>query len=74
MKCPKSSKQILQQENPNSEIIPVDHSRVKKYLKTRRFNVIFPEDLLSRVDKYKAGRGMKRSLLPAEATEEYLKA
>ncbi len=75
IKHPKSSKQFLQEKNPNSEIvpIPVDHSIIKKYLKTKRFNVIFSEDLLTRVDEYRAGRGMKRSQLLAEATEEYLK-
>ena len=47
---------------------------LEQYAKTKRFNVIFPEDLLVRVDEYRAGAGMKRSQLLAEAAEQYLKA
>src|SRR6056297_3088271 len=73
---PKSTREALQADNPESEIvpIPVDESIRKKYAKTKRFNVIFPEDLLVRVDEYRAGAGMKRSQLLAEAAEQYLEA
>jgi predicted RNase H-like HicB family nuclease len=73
---PKSTREALQKKNPESEIvpIPVDESIRKKYAKTKRFNVIFPEDLLVRVDEYRAGAGMKRSQLLAEAAEQYLAA
>ncbi len=73
---PKSTRQALQEKNPNSEIvpIPVDETIRKKYTKTKRFNVIFPEDLLVRVDEYRAGAGLKRSQLLAEAAEQYLEA
>ncbi|WP_462267942.1 type II toxin-antitoxin system HicB family antitoxin [Desulfobacter sp.] len=73
---PKSTREALQKKNPESEIvpIPVDESIRKKYAKTKRFNVIFPEDLLVRVDEYRAGAGMKRSQLLAEAAEQYLEA
>ena len=53
----KSTREALQKENPDSEIvpIPVDESIRKKYAKTKRFNVIFPESLLVRVDEYRGG-------------------
>ena len=71
---PKSSKQSLQQKNPGAEIvpIPVDESIKRKYVKTKRFNVIFPEELLTRVDRFRAGTGLKRSQLLADAAERYL--
>lgn len=70
----KSSREKLQRENPESEIvpIPVDESIKKKYTKTKRFNVIFPETLLVRVDEYRASAGMKRSQLLINAAEQYL--
>ena len=70
----KSSKQSLQQKNPDAEIvpIPVDESIKRKYVKTKRFNVIFPEELLTRVDEFRAGAGLKRSQLLADAAERYL--
>ncbi|MCK5539835.1 MAG: type II toxin-antitoxin system HicB family antitoxin [Deltaproteobacteria bacterium] len=71
----KSSKEHLQAENPGTEIvpIPVDESIKKRYAKTKRFNVIFPEELLTRVDEYRVNAGMKRSQLLATAAEKYLK-
>ena len=70
----RTSREKLQKENPESEIVPVpvDESIKKKYTKTKRFNVIFPEELLKRVDKNRASAGMKRSQLLANATEQYL--
>ncbi len=70
----KSSREQLQNENPDAEIVPVPvvESIKKKYLKTKRFNVIFPEELLIRVDEYRAGAGIKRSQLLANAAEQYL--
>ncbi len=67
---------VRQKENPKSEIvpIPVDESIRKKYTKTKRFNVIFPEYLLVRVDEYRASAGMKRSQLLADAADQYLEA
>ncbi len=71
---PKSSREALQAEYPASEIvpIPVAESIRKKYAKLRRFNVIFSEDLLVRVDEYRANAGMKRSQLLAEAAKRFL--
>ena len=71
---PKSSKEQLEKDHPGSEIvpIPVDESIKKRYSKTKRFNVIFSEDLLIRVDEYRASAGMKRSQLLADAAERYL--
>lgn len=70
----KSSREKLQEDNPGAEIvpIPVDESIKKKYATTRRFNVIFTEDLLTRVDEFRASAGMKRSQLLADAAEQYL--
>lgn len=71
---PKSSREQLQGDYPDAEIvpIPVDESIKKKYAKTKRFNVIFTEDLLIRVDEFRANAGMKRSQLLADAAEQYL--
>ena len=64
----------MQSENPESEIvpIPVNESIKKKYTKAKRFNVIFPEKLLVRVDEYRTSAGMKRSQLLIDAAEQYL--
>ena len=60
---PKTTKEALADAYPEAEIvpIPVDESIKRKYAKTKRFNVIFPEELLIRVDKYRDGAGLKRS-------------
>jgi antitoxin HicB len=39
---------------------------------TNRFNVIFPESLLSNVDEYRGKYGMKRSELLAAAAEQFI--
>ena len=71
---PRTTKERLQKDNPRAEIvpIPVDESIRKKYMKTKRFNVIFPEELLTRVDKYRVNAGLKLSQLLATAAEKYL--
>ncbi|MCD6561785.1 MAG: type II toxin-antitoxin system HicB family antitoxin, partial [Deltaproteobacteria bacterium] len=71
---PKTAKEDLAAACPNAEIvpIPVDETIKKRYAKTRRFNVIFPEALLIRVDEYRAHAGLKRSQLLAAAAEQYL--
>ena len=71
---PRTTKEHLQKANPGAEIvpIPVDESIRKRYMKTKRFNVIFPEDLLTRVDEYRVSAGLKRSQLLADAAEKYL--
>ena len=71
---PRTAKERLQKDNPKAEIvpIPVDESIRKRYMKTKRFNVIFPEELLTRVDKYRVTAGLKRSQLLATAAEKYL--
>ncbi len=38
----------------------------------KRFNVIFPESLLSNVDEYRGKYGMKRSELLAAAAEQFI--
>lgn len=71
---PKTTKEALQAAHPDAEIIPipVDENIRKRYAKTRRFNVSFPEELLMRVDAYRATAKMKRSQLLADAAEKYL--
>lgn len=71
---PKSSREKLQKEYPGAEIVPVpiDEGIKKKYRNTKRFNVIFPEDLLIKVDEFRAASGMKRSQLLANAAKQYL--
>ena len=73
---PKSSREQLQDLYPGSEIvpIPVDESLKKRYQKTRRINISFPEGLLVKVDEFRSKEGIKRSQLLADAAEEYLES
>jgi predicted RNase H-like HicB family nuclease len=73
---PKSSRGYLQKLYPGAEIvpIPVDEVLKKRYQKTRRINISFPEGLLIKVDEFRSKEGMKRSQLLAQAAEEYLES
>lgn len=70
----KSSKEQLQSQNPDAEIvpIPVDESIKKKYEKTKRVNIVFPEGLLSKIDSVRAQQGLNRSQFLTEAAKEYI--
>ena len=52
--------------------IPVDEKIMESYEELKRFNVIFPVGLLSKIDKYRKGKGLKRSTLLRKAAEEFL--
>ncbi|MDA3788117.1 MAG: hypothetical protein PF503_06445 [Desulfobacula sp.] len=52
---------------------PIPKPKNKKIIEPKkRFNVIFPESLLSDVDEYRGKYGMKRSELLAAAAEQFI--
>ena len=59
---------------PNDSVIPiaVDEKTLESYEELKRFNVIFPAGLLSKVDKFRKKRGLKRSTFLRQATEDFL--
>jgi metal-responsive CopG/Arc/MetJ family transcriptional regulator len=56
------------------ELIPiaVDENIMQYYEASKRFNVVFPANLLNQVDRFSKEKGLKRSLVLRKATEEYL--
>jgi len=56
------------------DIIPiqVDEQILESYQERKRFNVIFPTNILKKIDHYRKQVGMKRSTLLQKAAEEYL--
>ena len=42
------------------------------YRKLKRFNVIFPAEMLKQIDKFRKKKGLKRSTFLQKAAEEYL--
>ena len=52
--------------------ITVDENIKRSYTESKRFNVIFPANVLRRVDEYRRKQGLKRSTLLLKAVEEYL--
>lgn len=67
-----SSKEKL--EGGKGELIPIaiDEKILKNYEASRRFNVSFPANTLTKVDEYRKVKGLKRSALLLKAVEEYL--
>lgn len=57
------------------ELVPilVDPKIFESYRELKRFNVIFPADILKRIDAYRKKSGLKRSTFLQRAAEEYLK-
>ena len=72
----KSSIDTLQANHPDAQIIPipVDEKIKQSYEQTKRFNVIFPQSLLTAVDEYRAKEGWKRSAFLAVAAKEYIES
>ena len=72
---PSTYEEVRQKNQHLGEIIPVpiDKEIVKHQQKTRRFTVIFPENLLQKVDIYRERKGKRRSVLLADAVAEYMK-
>lgn len=56
------------------ELIPVffDANIIASYQKLKRFNVIFPAEVLKKVDQFRKKNGLKRSTFLQRAAEEYL--
>ena len=56
------------------ELVPilVDENIMASYRKLKRFNVIFPADVLKQIDKFRKKKGLKRSTFLQKAAEEYL--
>ena len=52
--------------------IMVDENMMESYQELKRFNVIFPINVLKRVDSYRKKIGLKRSRFLLKAAEEYL--
>lgn len=56
------------------ELVPilVDEKIMASYQKLKRFNVIFPAEVLKKIDKFRKKKGLKRSAFLQKAAEEYL--
>ncbi|HEU5281642.1 MAG TPA: type II toxin-antitoxin system HicB family antitoxin [Gammaproteobacteria bacterium] len=58
----------------SGELIPIffDENTIASYQKLKRFNVIFPAEVLKKVDQFRKKNGLKRSTFLQKAAEEYL--
>jgi predicted RNase H-like HicB family nuclease len=58
----------------DGELVPilVDENIMASYRKLKRFNVIFPAEVLKQIDKFRKKKGLKRSTFLQKAAEEYL--
>ena len=56
------------------ELVPITvHENIlASYQELKRFNVIFPADVLKRIDTFRKKAGLKRSTFLQKAAEEYL--
>ena len=56
------------------ELVPVlvDENIMASYRKLKRFNVIFPTEVLKKIDRFRKKNGLKRSTFLQKAVEEYL--
>lgn len=61
-------------ESLQGELVPIliDENIMASYRKLKRFNVIFPADVLAQIDKFRKKKGLKRSAFLQKAAEEYL--
>jgi len=69
-----SSYEELTSKFKNDELISiaVDENIMQHYEASKKFNVVFPATLLSKVDQFTKEKGLKRSLVLRKAAEEYL--
>lgn len=69
-----STYETLKNKFKNDELISiaVDENIMQQYEASKKFNVVFPAALLSKVDQFTKEKGLKRSLVLRKATEEYL--
>lgn len=58
----------------SGELIPirVNEDIIASYKKLKRFNVIFPADVLKKIDTFRKKAGLKRSTFLQKAAEQYL--
>jgi len=54
--------------------IPVDEKILQEYQELKRFNVIFPTEVLNEVDSFRKELGLKRSTFLQKAAEEYIES
>jgi predicted RNase H-like HicB family nuclease len=61
-------------EHLSGELVPIsiNQNSMASYQRLKRFNVIFPEDILKRIDVFRKKSGLKRSTFLQKAAEEYL--
>jgi len=61
-------------EKTDGELMPIaiDENRLASYQQLKRFNVIFPADILKQVDAFRKKVGLKRSTFLQKAAEAYL--
>lgn len=71
---PASKHHVLESQLTEGELIPipVDPKILASYQSLRRFNVIFPEEILRRIDSLRKNLGLKRSTFLQKAAEAYL--
>ena len=69
-----SSYKELSEEFKDAHLIPIalDEKIFESYGQLTRINIIFPSQLLRKVDEFRRKSGLKRSTLLKIATEEYL--
>jgi predicted RNase H-like HicB family nuclease len=72
IKEPSAHDQLL--PSLEGELVPIiiNRKQLSSYHKLKRFNVIFSEDILSRVDAFRKRARLKRSAFLQKAAEEYL--
>jgi predicted RNase H-like HicB family nuclease len=71
IKKPSSHKKLSKLKGTLIRIF-VDEKIFQQYQELKRFNVIFPANILNKVDKFRKIHGLKRSTLLLKAAEEYL--
>ncbi|MBY0545609.1 MAG: type II toxin-antitoxin system HicB family antitoxin [Gammaproteobacteria bacterium] len=56
------------------ELVPIfiNENTIVAYKKLKRFNVIFPAEILDKIDSFRKKNGLKRSTLLQKAVVEYL--
>ena len=70
---PSSFKKLsIRFENEKLVPIAIDENILESYEELKRINIIFPSQLLRKVDEFRKETGLKRSTLLKIATEEYL--
>lgn len=71
IKSPSTHKEL---EKFSDALVPiaVEDKIIKSYQELKRFNVIFPANILQQVDRFRKAKGIKRSTFLLKAAEEYL--